>query len=393
VVDGWSSLVSDGQSLKPRTLAAQALRRMEETTGGVVPPIHVATTYQRDEDNAYSKGYTYARPDNATVRHAEAVIAALEGAAGALLFASGMAAISAVFVGLPKGARVVASTVMYTGSRNFLDQEGPRLGLEVERVDTSELEALERAASAAPTTLVYVETPGNPLWTIVDIAAAARIARRAGALLVVDSTCATPILTRPLALGADIVVHAATKYLNGHSDVVAGALAFAREDDTMARIARVRQIFGGILSPFDAHQLTRGMRTLPLRVEAQSRTAMDLARRLTGHPLVARVYYPGLPDHPGHEVAARQMTGGFGGMMSLGVRGGERAAIATAAAVRVWTRATSLGGVESLIEHRASMEGEGTPCPPNVLRLSVGLEDPDDLYDDLDAALRAGASA
>jgi cystathionine gamma-synthase len=385
--------VSDGQSLKPRTLAAQALRRMEETTGGVVPPIHVATTYQRDQDNAYSKGYTYARPDNATVRHAEAVIAALEGAAGALLFASGMAAISAVFVGLPKGARVVASTVMYTGSRNFLDQEGPRLGLEVERVDTSELEALERAASAAPTTLVYVETPGNPLWTIVDIAAAARIARRAGALLVVDSTSATPILTRPLALGADIVVHAATKYLNGHSDVVAGALAFAREDDTMARIARVRQIFGGILSPFDAHQLTRGMRTLPLRVEAQSRTAMDLARRLTGHPLVARVYYPGLPDHPGHEVAARQMTGGFGGMMSLGVRGGERAAIATAAAVRVWTRATSLGGVESLIEHRASMEGEGTPCPPNVLRLSVGLEDPDDLYDDLDAALRAGASA
>jgi cystathionine gamma-synthase len=384
--------VSDGRSLKPRTLAAQALRRMEETTGGVVPPIHVATTYLRDQDNAYSKGYTYARPDNATVRHAEAVIAALEGAAGALLFASGMAAISAVFVGLPKGARVVASTVMYTGSRNFLDQEGPRLGLEVERVDTSELEALERAASAAPTTLVYVETPGNPLWTIVDIAAAARIARRAGALLVVDSTCATPILTRPLALGADIVVHAATKYLNGHSDVVAGALAFAREDDTMARIARVRQIFGGILSPFDAHQLTRGMRTLPLRVEAQSRTAMDLARRLTGHPLVARVYYPGLPDHPGHEVAARQMTGGFGGMMSLGVKGGERAAIATAAAVRVWTRATSLGGVESLIEHRASMEGEGTPCPPNVLRLSVGLEDPDDLYDDLDAALRAGAS-
>jgi cystathionine gamma-synthase len=366
---------------------------MDETTGGVVPPIHVATTYQRDQDNTYSKGYTYARPDNATVRHAEAVIAALEGAAGALLFASGMAAISAVFVGLPKGARVVASTVMYTGSRNFLDQECPRLGLDVERVDTSELEGLERAASAAPTALVYVETPGNPLWTIVDIAAAARIARRAGALLVVDSTSATPILTRPLALGADIVVHAATKYLNGHSDVVAGALAFAREDDTMARIARVRQIFGGILSPFDAHQLTRGMRTLPLRVEAQSRTAMDLAHRLTGHPLVARVYYPGLPDHPGHEVAARQMTGGFGGMMSLGVKGGERAAIATAAAVQVWTRATSLGGVESLIEHRASMEGEGTPCPPNVLRLSVGLEDPDDLYDDLDAALRAGASA
>lgn len=385
--------MSDGQSLKPRTLAAQALRRMDETTGGVVPPIHVATTYQRDQDNAYSKGYTYARPDNATVRHAEAVIAALEGAAGALLFASGMAAISAVFVGLPKGARVVASTVMYTGSRNFLDQECPRLGLDVERVDTSELEGLERAASAAPTALVYVETPGNPLWTIVDIAAAARIARRAGALLVVNSTSATPILTRPLALGADIVVHAATKYLNGHSDVVAGALAFAREDDTMARIARVRQIFGGILSPFDAHQLTRGMRTLPLRVEAQSRTAMDLAHRLTGHPLVARVYYPGLPDHPGHEVAARQMTGGFGGMMSLGVKGGERAAIATAAAVQVWTRATSLGGVESLIEHRASMEGEGTPCPPNVLRLSVGLEDPDDLYDDLDAALRAGASA
>jgi cystathionine gamma-synthase len=382
--------VTDAPSLKPRTLAAQALRRVEETTGGVVPPIHVATTYLRDEDNAYSRGYTYARPDNPTVRHAEAVIAALEGTAGALLFASGMGAISAVFVGLPKGARVVASQIMYTGGRNFLDQEGPRLGLEVERVHTSDLQALERAASAAPTALVYVETPGNPLWSIVDIEAAARIACRAGALLVVDSTCATPILTRPLALGADIVVHSATKYLNGHSDVLAAVLAFARDDDTMARIARVRQIFGGILSPFDAHQLTRGMRTLPLRVAVQSQIAMELARHLARHPLVARVYYPGLPDHPGHAVAARQMTGGFGGMMSIGITGGERAAIATAAAVRVWTRATSLGGVESLIEHRASMEGEGTPCPPNVLRLSVGLEDPDDLYNDLDAALRAG---
>src|SRR5215210_5420347 len=245
---------------------------MEETTGGVVPPIHVATTYLRDPNNAYSRGYTYARPDNATVRHAEAVIAALEEAAGVLLFASGMGAISALFVGLPKGARVVASRIMYTGSRNFLDQEGPRLGLEVERVDTSNLEGLDRAASAAPTALIYVETPGNPLWTVVDIAAAASIARGAGALLVVDSTSATPILTRPLALGADIVVHAATKYLNGHSDVVAGALAFSREDETMARIARLRQIFGGILSPFDAHQLTRGMRTLPLRGHQQVRS-------------------------------------------------------------------------------------------------------------------------
>jgi len=175
--------------------------------------------------------------------------------------------------------------------------------------------------------------------------------------------------------------------------VVAGTLAFVRDDETMARIARVRQIFGGILLPFDAHQLTRGMRTLPLRVAAQSQTALELAHRLAHHQLVSRVYYPGLPDHPGHEIAVRQMSGGFGGMLSIGVAGGEKAAIATAAAVRVWLRATSLGGVESLIEHRASMEGEGTPCPLDVLRLSVGFEDPDDLYEDLDAALQAGALA
>lgn len=380
--------MTDVPRLKPRTLAAQALRRTDETTGAIVPPIHVTTTHQRDADNAYSKGYTYARLDNPTVHHAEDVIAALEGGARALLFGSGMAAISAVFVGLPPGARVVASNVMYTGVRNFLDQEGPRLGLTVERVNTSSLEDFKQAVSVTPTALIYIETPGNPLWTIVDIEAVGQIARRAGALLVVDSTSATPILTCPLALGADIVVHSATKFLNGHSDVLAGALVFARADEMMERIMRVRTIYGGILSPFDAHQLTRGMRTLAIRIEAQSRTALELAQRLSHHPGVLRVHYPGLPSHPGHQVARRQMTGGFGGMMSIAVRGGEQAAIATAAAVRVWMRATSLGGVESLIEHRASMEGEGTPCPPDVLRLSVGLEDPDDLYDDLDTALR-----
>ena len=374
-----------------RSLAAQAMGHVDPITKAVVPPIHVATTYIRDPDNAYSSGFSYGRPDNATVREAEAVIAMLEEAeAGALLFASGMAAATAVFQALDPGDHVVAPRVMYWGLRNWLATEALRWGLQVSFVETDDLDALRAAVEPGRTKLVWIETPSNPLWTITDIAGAAEIAHAAGARLGVDSTVASPIHTRPLGLGADIVMHAATKILNGHSDVVAGALVGRQADALWQRVVAIRKNQGAILGPFEAFLLLRGMRTLPLRAAAQAAGAAGLAEQLARHPQVARVLYPGLPQHPGHDVAARQMEGGFGSMLSIQVTGGERAAIATAAGVRLWKRATSLGGVESLIEHRASIEGPDTPCPPDLLRLSTGIEDPDDLFRDLDEALRAG---
>ncbi len=371
---------------KPRTLAAQALGRIEPQTRAVVPPVHVSTTYLRDPDNAYRAGLVYGRPDNETVRHAESVIAALEGGKAALLFGAGMAAATAAVMALPTPGRILASQVMYWAFRDWLVREAPRFGHCVELVDTTDLAAVRAAVARERPVLVWIETPGNPLWSVSDIAAIAEIAHAAGARLAVDSTVATPVFTRPLGLGADIVMHSASKYLNGHSDVVAGALAVASEDEWWARIAALRTRHGMILGPFEAWLLMRGLRTLDVRVRTQSASAGLLADRLTRHPAIAQVLYPGLPDHPGHAVAAAQMSG-YGAMLSIRVRGGETAAIAAAARVRLWKRATSLGGVESLIEHRASVEGPDSPCPPDLLRLSVGLEDADDLYADLDAAL------
>jgi cystathionine gamma-synthase len=371
---------------KPSTLAAQALGWVDPTTKAVIPPIHTATTFLRDPDNQYRSGRSYARADNPTFDHAEALLAALEGGAACLTFASGMAAATTVFQALATGDHVVAPQVMYWGLRRWLTTFGRERGLVVDLVDASDLDAIAAALRPGATRLVWIETPANPTWAITDIAAAARLAHDAGALLAVDSTVATPVLTRPLALGADLVMHSATKYLNGHSDVVAGALVTARQDDFWHRIETLRHNGGAILGPFEAWLLLRGMRTLYLRVERACRTAAMLAERLTTHRSVAAVLYPGLQ---GHAIAARQMQGGFGGMLSIRVAGGEQAAIATAARVRIWKRATSLGGVESLIEHRASVEGPGTPAPPDLLRLSVGIEDPDDLFADLDRALGA----
>jgi cystathionine gamma-synthase len=371
-----------------RSLAAQAMGSVEPVTRAIVPPIHLATTYIRDEDNAYRSGFSYGRPDNATVREAEAVLSMLEDGRRALLFASGMAAATAVFQALDAGDHVVAPRVIYWALRNWLATEATRWGLKVDFVETDDRAAIEAAVRPGATRLVWIETPANPLWTITDIAGAAEVAHRAGARLAVDSTAASPVHTRPLALGADIVMHAATKVLNGHSDVVAGALVAAREDDFWARIVNIRKNQGAILGPFEAYLLMRGMRTLHLRTAAQAAGAQALAERFSAHPHVARVLYPGLSQHPGHDVAARQMEGGFGYMLSIQVTGGERAAIATAAQVRLWKRATSLGGVESLIEHRASVEGPGTPCPADLLRLATGIEDAEDLFRDLDEALR-----
>jgi cystathionine gamma-synthase len=378
-----------GRTWTARTLAAQAIGKVDEATRAIVPPIHVTTTFLRDPDNQYRSGNIYGRADNETVREAEAVIAMLEGAPAAMLLGSGMSAATAVFLALSPGDHVVAPNVMYWALRNWLLTDGTRWGLRVTLVDMTDPDALRAAIRPGETKLVWAETPANPLWSITDIAAAAKIAHETGAMLAVDSTCATPLLTRPIEHGADIVMHAATKYLNGHSDVVAGALATARKDEMWDRIRRNRSMLGQILGPLEAFLLLRGVRTLPLRVPAACASALELAERFAAHPAVAEVLYPGLPGHPGHAIAKRQMQGGFGGMLSIRLLGGAQHAIGTAARVELWKRATSLGGVESLIEHRASIEGAGSPCPDDLLRLSTGIEDPADLFADLDRALRA----
>jgi cystathionine gamma-synthase len=376
-----------GPERHPATLAAQALGHIDPATGALIPPLHTATTYQRDPDNQYRRGRSYGRADNPTVDHAQALLAALDGGDRCLLFASGMAAATAVFQALAPSDHVVAPRVMYWGLRHWLLSFARPWGLAVDLIDTTDLAALAAALRPGVTRLVWLETPANPTWAITDIAAAARVAHQAGARVAVDGTAATPVLSRPLALGADLVMHSATKYLNGHGDVVAGALITARADDFWARVTALRHDAGAILGPFEAWLLLRGLRTLYLRVERASASAQLLAERLRHHPRVARTLYPGLPDHPGHAIAARQMQGGFGGMLSIRVKGGEAAALATAGQTKIWQRATSLGGVESLIEHRASIEGPDTPVPADLLRLSVGIEHAADLLADLTQAL------
>src|SRR3954470_2527472 len=374
--------------VKAATLAAQALGWIDERTRAVAPQLHLSSTFLRDEDNQYRSGRNYARADNPAFDQPEALLAALEDGAEAMLFASGMAAATAVFQSLQPGEHLVAPKVMYWSLRSWIAGFAKTWGIAVDFADMSDLDAVRRTVQRDRTKLVWTETPGNPMWNITDIAAVAEIAHAAGARLAVDSTVATPVLTRPITLGADIVMHSATKYLNGHSDVIAGALATAKDDALWQRIKQIRSHHGMILGPFEAWLLLRGLRTLDIRVRAATENAALLASRFSHHAGVSAVLYPGLPSHPGHAIAVKQMSG-YGGMLSLRVKSGEQAAISTAARVEVWKRATSLGGVESLIEHRASIEGASSPCPPDLLRLSVGLEDVDDLYNDLDRALRA----
>ena len=382
----------DPRRVKPESIAAQALGWVDEKTRAITPAIHVSSTYLRDPDNQYRSGRVYARADNPAFDQAEAVMAQLEEGAQAALFASGMAAATAVFQALSPGDHVLAPKVMYWSLRNWLMNFATRWGLNVELIDMTDPTAVQAAVRPGVTKLVWIETPANPLWTVTDIAATAEIAHAGGALLAVDSTVASPVLTRPLTLGADIVMHAGTKYLNGHSDLVAGVLVTREDSEYWRRVKMVRAQIGGTLGSFEAWLLLRGMRTLYLRVRAASQSAQRIAEHFQGHPLVEAVLYPGLPGAHGHAVAARQMLGGFGGMMSIRAKGGEAAAIATAAHVELWKRATSLGGTESLIEHRASVEGAGTPAPPDLLRLSVGIEDAGDLIADLEQALQRAYS-
>ncbi len=381
--------MTDTPDFKPATLAAQALGWDEPAFQGIIPPIYPSTTFARPPEDQGRHGRMYARDANPTYDQAEALLAALEGGSAALLYASGMAAASAVFQALAPGDHVVVPDVTYHGVRTWLKNHGMHWGLEVDFVPNGDLDALAAAMRPGKTKLVWLETPCNPMWAVADIAASARIAHDAGARVAVDSTAATPVLTRPIEHGADIVMHAATKYLNGHSDVLAGALVTAQADAFWQRIADHRHDAGAVLGSFEAWLLLRGMRTLYLRVHACSASALTIAEHFADHAKIEAVLYPGLAGHPGHDVAARQMTGGFGGMLSLRVRGGAEEALAVSAACRVFKRATSLGGVESLIEHRHGIEPPDSPVPPDLLRVSVGIEDTSDLIADLERGLSA----
>jgi cystathionine gamma-synthase len=377
------------EKLSPETLAAQALGAIDPASGAMVPPLHPSTTYEQHPDGTYHAGRVYTRADNPTYDTAERLLASLENGVDCVLFASGNAAATAVFQSLLPGDHVIVARILYWGIRKWLAEFAVAWGLDVEFVDTTDLAALSAALRPGRTRLLWLETPANPTWEITDLAAAAEIAHAADVRVVVDSTVATPVLTRPIELGADLVVHSATKYLNGHSDVLAGAVVTARRDPFWERLRSWRRNAGAVLGPFEAWLLQRGMRTLFVRVRRSSETALALACHFHAHPALKAVLYPGLPSHPGHQLAARQMTGGFGGMLSIRVVGGAAQAMAVAAAVSVFKRATSLGGVESLIEHRSSTEGPSSPVPDDLLRLSIGLETVEDLVADLEVALEA----
>ena len=366
------------------TACVHAGRGVDPGTGAVTPPIHMSTTFERKPDYA-ADGYIYGRSANPNRSQLEACLAALEGGAAAMAFASGSASASALFQALKPGDHVICSQDAYHNVLRILREVMVTWSLKVSFVDTSDLDAV-RAAVSRDTRLIWVESPSNPLLKIVDLAAVAEIAHKTGAYAVCDSTFASPVLQRPLASGMDVVMHSATKYLGGHSDVVGGVLV-ARELGPLAERLRFLQgTLGAVPSPFDCWLLLRGTATLNVRVRAQSENALKLARHLEKHRGVEKVLYPGLESHPHHALAKRQMSG-FGAMLSFCLRGGEAAALRAASRVKLFTRATSLGGVESLIEHRASVEGPESRTPKNLLRVSVGLEHADDLINDLDQAL------
>jgi len=376
------------KDLSAETKNAQALRQIDEMTGGLMPAIHPSSTFIRDENyQLIDAQHSYGRAENPGYLVAEKVLAELEGAPAALLFSSGMAAAMAVVQSMKPGDHIVAPKVMYWGLRNWLLKFCDHWGLGLDLFDAVDPDALTNTVRKGKTKLVWIETPCNPTWDVVDIAAASEIAHEAGAWLAVDSTVPTPVLTQPVKHGADIVMHSASKYLNGHSDIIAGALVTAKEDELWERVCEIRTEAGAILGSFEAWLLQRGMRTLFLRVRKACESALAIAEHFEGHARVDAVIYPGLPSHPGHEIARRQMNGGFGGMLSIQVKGGAEGALNVAKRCKVFTRATSLGGVESLIEHRYSIEGERSPIPRDMLRLSIGIESVDDLIADLEQAL------
>lgn len=373
--------------LRPETIAAHALKAVDEATGAVVPPLYMSTTYARDENYVPKLRENYVRNGNPTLWQAEDAISALEKGAGALLFASGMAAITTLTETIPQGAHVVAPDVMYYGTRDWLKRLESLGRITLTLFDPRDPSALGSSLQKGKTDFVWIETPLNPTWDVIDIEAAARAAHAAGAILAVDATATGAVTTLPLTLGADIVFHSATKYLNGHSDVLAGVLVTREVNDRWKQVAMLRTKMGSPLPPFECWMLMRGLRTVFVRYRQASANALAIARHFQRHPGVERVLYPGLPSHPQHDVALRQMTDGFGGMMSILVRGGFAQAQKLCTNLKVIVPATSLGGVESLAEHRKAIEGPTSPVPDNLVRLSIGIEHVDDLVADLEQAL------
>mgnify|MGYP005988600871 CR=1 FL=1 len=377
----------DPKTVKPATLAAQAAGSVDAASGGVVPAIQLSTTYLRDRDYApVNPDNVYLRYHNEPVRIAEQVLCGLEGAADTLLFPSGMAAIAAAFRWVPTGGTVVVQSNIYWGTTKWLREFCTRRQITLHEVDASDAEALRAVCGSGPVDLVFIETPSNPWLKTTDIIVSASIAHEAEAILIVDATAASPVLCQPLALGADIVMHSATKVINGHSDVLGGVLSVREISPIWESIVAERNDAGSVMGPFEAWLMVRGMRTLPLRVDRMSRNAMKIAQFLTEHAAVTDVFYPGLPSHSGHEIATKQMRDGYGCLLSFLVKGTGEDALRVAGRLNLFHRATSLGGVESLVEHRHTIEPH-TGIPETLLRISVGIEDVGDLIDDLTQAL------
>ena len=374
-----------GKGLDAGTLAVHVGNEADPATGAVAPPLHLSTTFRHGPAGERVAGYEYQREGNPTNDRLREALKALEGGEEALTFASGMAAITTLLESLPTGSRVLFPDDCYSGLRMLFSEFLPERGIAVETADMTDLDAV-RSACARPLSLLWIETPSNPLLRVSDIAALAEIGHAAGALVAVDNTFATPLLQRPLALGADVAVHSTTKYFGGHSDVLGGALVFARADDFARKVAHRLHVTGAVLAPFSAWLTLRGCRSLGARMAMHCANARRLAEFLSAHPAVERVNWPGLPTHPGHAVAAKQMRE-FGAMLSVELRGGREAALAVAGKLRIFTNATSLGGCESLVEHRASVEGPNPRSPQNLLRISVGLEHADDLVADFAQSL------
>jgi cystathionine gamma-synthase len=371
--------------MKIETIAVHAGRRIDPATGAVSPPIYLSTTFERDAEGTYSRGFMYTRNDNPNRKALEEGVSALEGGAAAAAFASGTGATSAIFQALTPGDHILAHVDAYYGTTRLLREIFVRWGLEADFVDMSDLVAVKKALQPK-TKLAWMETPSNPLLKIVDLAVATKIVHDAGALCVCDNTWA-PTIQRPFDLGVDFILHSTTKYFGGHCDVLGGIVIARTDNDLFQRIRGIQYEGGAVPSPFDCWLILRGMRTLPWRMRAHSENAAKIAQFLSQHDQVERVHYPGLSKHPRHDVARKQMSM-FGGMLSLEVKGGRDPAMKMSNRTKIFTRATSLGGVESLIEHRASIEGPGTTSPEGLLRLSIGLENADDLIEDLDQALR-----
>ena len=379
--------LKNDKDLSISTKIAQALHFSDPETGSVVPSIDHSATYSRDENYQPRQAYWYRRDGNKTTQLAEEIISELENANASLLFSSGMSACTAVLEMLPAEAQIAVPRVMYHGVLGQIQNFASKNRIRVDYYEAGDLASMESVIKNGVTQLVWVETPNNPNWEVTDISSASELAHKAGAKLIVDATATPPTMTKSLDLGADISFHSATKYLNGHSDISAGALSFNQQSSMYENLFTIRKLHGTVLNSQDAFLLIRGLRTLFLRVEKNSQNAMLLAKHFNNHEFLEKVLYPGLETHPNHQIATHQTNGQFGGMLSVIVKGSQTDAVNVVRNCKVFYPATSLGGVESLIEHRKTVSGDDFPVHENLIRISAGVEDPVDLINDLEQAL------